>query len=280
MLGDDITMMLDFGYRWHDWHDALWVLRRIEDCNIYFAEATLQHDDLHGHARLSQMSPIRICGAELAATRWEVREWIETGKVAVVQPDISPLRRPDRDPAHRRHVRAIRRTGHTSRLENRHTSGGRPALSGACPNAPYFEFISPHVYQSPLREKLVQSGTRNVEEGIWLYPLARSRHRARRSRRRDLSRQDHDRYASKLHGKRALVYGGGTGLGFACAEACSLPVLQFSSPGAGQRSFKRRDARSRPDRVGLAAGDFTCETDVARVTEAALNFWAASTCSS
>ncbi len=38
---------------------------------------------------LSQMSPIRICGAEFAATRWEVREWIETGKVSVVQPDIT-----------------------------------------------------------------------------------------------------------------------------------------------------------------------------------------------
>ncbi len=28
MLGDGITMMLDFGYRWRDWHDALWVLRK------------------------------------------------------------------------------------------------------------------------------------------------------------------------------------------------------------------------------------------------------------
>ena len=28
-------------------------------------------------------------GAEFAATRFEIREWIEVGKVAVVQPDIS-----------------------------------------------------------------------------------------------------------------------------------------------------------------------------------------------
>ena len=89
MLGDDITMALDFGYRWRDWHDASWVLDRVADCDIYFAEATLQHDDLHGHARLARRSPIRICGAEFAATRCEIREWIEIGKVAVVQPDIS-----------------------------------------------------------------------------------------------------------------------------------------------------------------------------------------------
>jgi L-rhamnonate dehydratase len=155
MLGDKITMMVDFGYRWRDWHDALWVLRRVEGCNIYFAEATLQHDDLHGHARLAQMSPIRICGAELAATRWEVREWIETGKVAVVQPDISrcggltEIRR-IADMCELYGVQVIPHGWKTGILANcgRH-------FQAACPNAPFFEFISPHVYQSPLRERLV-----------------------------------------------------------------------------------------------------------------------------
>jgi L-alanine-DL-glutamate epimerase-like enolase superfamily enzyme len=155
MLGDDITMMLDFGYRWKDWHDALWVLKRVEDCNIYFAEATLQHDDLHGHARLAAMSPIRICGAEFAATRWEVREWIETGKVAVVQPDISrcggltEIRR-IADMCELYGVQLIPHGWKTGIL----AAAGRH-FQAACPNAPYFEFISPHVYQSPLRERLV-----------------------------------------------------------------------------------------------------------------------------
>ncbi len=48
MLGDDILMALDFGYRWRNWHDALHVLDRVADCDIFFAEATLQHDDLDG----------------------------------------------------------------------------------------------------------------------------------------------------------------------------------------------------------------------------------------
>src|SRR5262249_12261196 len=60
-LGDSITLMVDFGYRWRDWAAARWVLDRVADCNLYFAEACLQHDDLHGHARLAAHSGIRIC---------------------------------------------------------------------------------------------------------------------------------------------------------------------------------------------------------------------------
>ena len=71
MLGDKITMALDFGYRWKSWADAKWVLDRVVDCNIYFAEAPLQHDDLLGHARLAEHSPIRIGGAEFSTTRFE-----------------------------------------------------------------------------------------------------------------------------------------------------------------------------------------------------------------
>jgi L-rhamnonate dehydratase len=154
-LGDGIVMMVDFGYRWHSWHDALWALRRIEDCNIYFAEATLQHDDLHGHARLAAQSPIRICGAEFAATRWEVREWIETGKVAVVQPDISrcggltEIRR-IAEMCAMHGVEVIPHGWKTGIL----AAAGRH-FQAACPAAPYFEFISPHVFDSPLRRDLV-----------------------------------------------------------------------------------------------------------------------------
>jgi L-rhamnonate dehydratase len=89
MVGDDIVLALDFGYRWWDWHDAAWTLKRIEEYDIHFAEAPLRHDDLHGHARLCGVSPIRIGGAEFAAGRWEVREWLETAGVSLVQPGVS-----------------------------------------------------------------------------------------------------------------------------------------------------------------------------------------------
>ncbi len=89
LIGDDITLMLDFGYRWSNWRDVLWVLRRVEDCDVYFAEATLRHDDVISHARLADRVETRICGAEFAATLDECRDWLERGRVDVLQADIN-----------------------------------------------------------------------------------------------------------------------------------------------------------------------------------------------
>lgn len=169
LLGDDVTMALDFGYRWRDWQDARWVLERIADCDIYFAEATLQHDDLHGHARLARVSPIRICGAEHAATRWEVREWIEVGQVAVVQPDINrcggltEIRR-IADMAELYGVQVIPhawKTGITAAC-------GRHAHA-ACTAIPRFEFLSPELFDSVLRRELVAPEP-TIEEGFMRLP--------------------------------------------------------------------------------------------------------------
>ena len=138
MLGDGITMALDFGYRWHDWYDAKWVLDRVADCDIYFAEATLQHDDLVRPcaARAEQPDPHvrrRVRGHALRDPRMD-RGRQGRGRAAGHQ----PLRRPDRNPPHRRAVRAPRRAGHPARVEDRDHSrraGGtsrRPARHAPC----------------------------------------------------------------------------------------------------------------------------------------------------
>jgi L-alanine-DL-glutamate epimerase-like enolase superfamily enzyme len=155
MLGDEPLMALDFGYRWTNWHDAKWVIDRIADCNIYFAEATLQHDDLHGHANLAAQSPIRICGAEAAATRWEIREWLERGNVAVVQPNIG----------RGGGLTEIRRIAEMCELYGAQviphgwktgiTSAVGRHFQAACPAAPLFEYISPKVFDSELRRELI-----------------------------------------------------------------------------------------------------------------------------
>lgn len=168
MIGEDIVMALDFGYRWKSWHDAKWVLDRLADCNIYFAEATLQHDDLDGHARLAQTSPIRICGAEAAASRWEIREWIERGKVSVVQPNIgrggglTEIRR-IAELCELHGVEVIPhgwKTGITSAV-GRH-------FQAACPAAPLFEYVSPLVFDSVLRRELVSPEPKLVEGAMEL----------------------------------------------------------------------------------------------------------------
>ena len=155
MLGDGILMAVDFGYRWQSWHDAKWVLDRIADCDVFFAEATLRHDDLDGHARLAAASAIRIGGAEAAATRWEVREWLERGRVSVLQPNITRAGG----------LTEIRRICDMAELAGAEvvphgwktgiTSAAGRHFQAACPAAPLFEYISPDVFDSPLRRDLV-----------------------------------------------------------------------------------------------------------------------------
>ena len=154
MLRHDIVLMLDFAYRWRDWQAARWVINRIEQCDIFFAEATLQHDDLHGHARLSEHTGIRIGGAEHAATRWELREWIEVGKVSVLQPDINRCGG----------LTEIRRIADMAELHGVQVipHGWKTGITAACGqhfqattlNAPYVEYLSPHLFDSPLRRDL------------------------------------------------------------------------------------------------------------------------------
>ena len=154
-LGPDVTMMLDFGYRWTDWRDALWALRRMEDADPYFAEAPLQHDDLEGHARLAERSDIRICGAEFAATRHECREWLERGRVDVIQPDVG--RAGGLTEMHRIAQMAADlgalviphgwKTGITA-AASRH-------LQAASANVPYFEMCAPELSGATLRSELV-----------------------------------------------------------------------------------------------------------------------------
>lgn len=79
--------------------------------------------------------------------------------------------------------------------------------------------------------------------------------------------------ALRLAGKRTLIYGGGTGLGFACAEA--MLTAGASVFITGRRHEKLEEARRRlgqPGSLGLKSGDFTCEADVTTVTETAVEF--------
>lgn len=156
LLGDDVTLALDFGYRWNDWRSALWVLNRVEDCDIYFAEATLQHDDLEGHARLAERVETRVAGAELAATVHECREWLERGRVDVLQPDVNRCGG----------LTELRRIAELALLHGAlvipHgwktgiTAAAERHFQASTENAPFVELLSPHLYRSPLRAELVR----------------------------------------------------------------------------------------------------------------------------
>ena len=155
VIGDDITLLIDLGYRWHDWRDALWTLRRVEDADVWLAEATLQHDDLDGHARLAERTEIRVGGAELAATRFECREWLERGRVDVLQPDINRcggLSEAQRI-AQIAELHGAQMVPHCWKTGI--TAAAARHFQAATPNCPYIEHLSPRLWASPLRASLV-----------------------------------------------------------------------------------------------------------------------------
>lgn len=164
LLGDAVTFMLDFGYRWRDWRDAQWVLSRVDDCDVFFAEATLQHDDLDGHAKLASRVGIRIGGAEFAATVFECREWLERGGVDVLQPDIARC-------GGLTEIRRIAELAESAgaivvphHWKTGITAAAARHFQAATANAPYIEMLSPAVFDSPLRAELTRPEP-EVEDG-------------------------------------------------------------------------------------------------------------------
>ena len=155
-LGPGIAMMVDFGYRWSDWRAALWTLSRVEDCDVFFVEATLQHDDVDGHRKLAERVETRVGAAEFAATVHECREWLERGGVDVLQPDINRCGG----------LTEIRRIAQLAELHGAlvipHcwktgiTAAAQRHYQAATPNAPYVEHFHPELFDSPLRRELVQ----------------------------------------------------------------------------------------------------------------------------
>jgi len=78
---------------------------------------------------------------------------------------------------------------------------------------------------------------------------------------------------ARLAGKRALIYGGGTGIGLACAEAMAREGASVLI--SGRREQVLRDAvqaLKTHGKADFAAGDATIAADVQRVTDAAVRF--------
>lgn len=75
---------------------------------------------------------------------------------------------------------------------------------------------------------------------------------------------------ARLSGKRALVYGGGTGIGLACAEAMAAEGAKVWISSRRENVLKEATAQlSKIGEAGYMAGDATSVDDVKRVTAAA-----------
>lgn len=89
LVGDDITLGTDPGYRWSHWQEALWVLNRLDDLRVYFAEVPLRHDDIEGYRELAARSPVLVGAGEFSTGRWEAKEWLERANVPLLHCGIS-----------------------------------------------------------------------------------------------------------------------------------------------------------------------------------------------
>lgn len=79
--------------------------------------------------------------------------------------------------------------------------------------------------------------------------------------------------ADRLHGKRVLIYGGGTGIGLGCAEAMIRDGASLFLSGRRAGILEKAVTRlSNLGRVGAEAGDATSVKDVQRVTAKAAAF--------
>lgn len=155
-LGDDMDLMVDFLYRWKDPYDAIDVLKKLENVNLYFAEALLEHDDYVGHKLVSSKTATRICGAEMATSFKEVMQWVENSGVAIVQPDINRC-------GGLTEVKRIAQycEAHSIQVIPHGWKTGITASAGvhyhlSTPNAKYFEYLHPDLYASPMRRDLVK----------------------------------------------------------------------------------------------------------------------------
>jgi NAD(P)-dependent dehydrogenase (short-subunit alcohol dehydrogenase family) len=76
--------------------------------------------------------------------------------------------------------------------------------------------------------------------------------------------------ANRLQGKRTLIYGGGTGIGYACAEAMAREgAAVFVSSRREEVLRQAVEKLSVHGRAGFAAGDATIADDVERITATA-----------
>lgn len=170
-IGDDVELLIDFGYRWSDWRAALAVLRGADPHRVYLAEATLRPEDLLGHARLARAVDTRIGGAETASSLAECRTWLEIGQVDVLQPDVARAG----GLTHMRRIAELAELHGSSVIPHCWRTGINAAASrqlhAALPNVPMVEYLAPGFSSSPLRNCLVAPEP-ELSDGFFGLPTA------------------------------------------------------------------------------------------------------------
>lgn len=152
--GGNFTLMVDVQYTWGDAERALATLKQWEPLDIFFCETPLPLDDLSGHARLHQESPVPIACGEMQCHASEFLELLDYGQIDVAQPDVG------RVGGLLQALKVCDYARDRGRLIVPHcwkTGVGIAAsahLAAVTPHCPYIEFLPAELCNSVLRKEL------------------------------------------------------------------------------------------------------------------------------
>jgi L-rhamnonate dehydratase len=167
--GDDRAFMIDVGYRWKNWNDALWALQRMENDHLVFVETPLHTDDLDGMRRLADGTTTPVAAGEFLQTRHEFAELITRGHCDVIQPDMG------RVGGLTEALRCARRAHEHGLLCIPHawktglTAAATRQFGFVVPNCPYVEHFHPELFPSVLRSRLARPEF-HLQDGAWGLP--------------------------------------------------------------------------------------------------------------
>lgn len=86
-VGPDVHLMLDANNAWNDVPTALGYCRRFEPYDPYWIEEPFGPDDIDGHARLAELTPIVVATGEIAYGRWYHKELLDKRGAEILQTD-------------------------------------------------------------------------------------------------------------------------------------------------------------------------------------------------
>lgn len=152
--GPEFAIMVDVGYGWEDWREALAVIETWAAHDVFFVETPLWTDDVAGYAELRRRSPVPIAAGEWLATVHEFEEYTRAGALDVLQPDVG-------------RVGGLTEARRVTELAAEHgltvvphgwktgiTVAATAHLAAITPQLPFFEFVPPAMAESRLRREL------------------------------------------------------------------------------------------------------------------------------
>ncbi|MGO8719875.1 MAG: mandelate racemase/muconate lactonizing enzyme family protein [Acidobacteriaceae bacterium] len=168
-VGQDCDFMVDVGYRWKNFNDALWVLRSVEDAKLFFVETPLHTDDLDGLARLADATTTPVAVGEFLQSRHEFKELMDRGHCDVIQPDLGRVgglteaMRCARM-AEERGLYCIPHAWKTGL-----TAAATRHFAAVARNCPYTELFHQDLFRSHLRSHLAKPEI-ELKDGKWALP--------------------------------------------------------------------------------------------------------------